>query len=311
MGAIYFVIYDIKNPPKNLDFITDFAKSKHRGPNSTTLTRDFTQNLSRIDTNMVKYTLSKREILEYKQYAFVSGFHRMSINDLTVSGDQPFESPPMHKIHEYPELKTQPKRTLLCNGEIYNYEELKESENFTDKHLTSNCDIEILLPFILTENLNTYILKNINIYAVRDIFGTKPLYMVKNQNKSFYMFVSELKSIPPNMLHDKDYIIKEVPPGTYWSFNNSVIKKSNIDFIRYSDWNYYKSLDTCIINSKEICEDIAVKRFMKLIAGLIFKSHLEPTCALVQQILESETNALKIIMICSLIEVFLNLFKIT
>ena len=75
--------------------------------------------------------------------------------------------------------------------------------------------------------------------------------MVKNQNKSFYMFVSELKSIPPNMLHDKDYIIKEVPPCTYWSFNNSVIKKSNIDFIRYSDWNYYKSLDTCIINSKD------------------------------------------------------------
>lgn len=270
MGAIHFVIYDIKNPPKNLDFITDFAKSKHRGPNSTTVSRDFTQNLSKIDINMVKYTLSKREIQEYKQYAFISGFHRMSINDLSISGNQPFESPPMHKIYEYPELKSQPKRTLLCNGEIYNYDELKKSENFTDKDLTSNCDIEILLPmyqkygledtlkkingdysFILTENLNTYILKNINIYAVRDIFGTKPLYMVKNQNKTFYMFVSELKSIPVHMLYDKDYIVKEVPPGSYWSFNNSIIKKSNVDFIRYSDWNYYKTLDNCTVNSTD------------------------------------------------------------
>ena len=67
MGAIYFVIYDIKNPPKNLDFVSSFTKSKHRGPDSSNLVTDTTQNLSKIDQNITKYTLSKREILDYKQ----------------------------------------------------------------------------------------------------------------------------------------------------------------------------------------------------------------------------------------------------
>jgi len=270
MGAIYFVIYDIKNPPKNLDFISQFTKSKHRGQDSTNIVTDINPSLSKIDQHIIKYTLSKKEILEYKQFSFISGFHRMKINDLSLSANQPFESPPYHKISEYPDLKSQPKRTLLCNGEIYNYNELKGQENFNDKHLVSDCDVEILLPmydkygledtlkkingdysFILTENLNTFILKNINIFAVRDIFGSKPLYMVENKNISFYMFVSELKSIPIQMFTDNNYTIKEVPPGTYWSFQNSVIKKSNVDFIRYSDWNFYKNLDNCKFHSKD------------------------------------------------------------
>lgn len=269
MGAICFVIYDIKNPPKNINF-NDFIKSKHRGPDSSTYVSESTQNLSHVDKNLITYTLSKREILEYKQFIFISGYHRLSINDLSVSGNQPFENPIMHKVYEYPELRSKPKRTLLCNGEIYNYNSLKETEKFTDKDLGSNCDVEILLPmydkhgleetlkkvdgdysFILTENLNTYQLKNINIYAVRDIFGTKPLYMIKNSKISFYMFVTELKSIPVQLLLDKDYIVKEVPPGTYWSFNNSIIKKSNNDFIRYSDWNFYKDINNCKLISTD------------------------------------------------------------
>jgi asparagine synthase (glutamine-hydrolysing) len=269
MGAIYFVIYDIKNPPKNFNF-SDFTKSKHRGPSSSNFVTDTTQSLSQIDKNKINYTLSKKEILEYKQFIFLSGYHRLSINDLSVSGNQPFESPILHKIYEYPELINKTKKTLLCNGEIYNYNEIKNEENFTDKDLSSNCDVEILLPmfekygleemlkkingdfsFVLTENLDSYLLKNINIFAVRDIFGTKPLYMVKNPKISFYMFVTELKSIPIQFLTDSNYTIKEVPPGTYWSFNNSVINKSNIDFIRYSDWNYYKDLNNCKITETD------------------------------------------------------------
>jgi len=270
MGAIFFVIYDTKNPPKNINLFTQFTKSKHRGQDSTTTLIESTPLLSRLDQNFIKYNLSKREIQEYKNFVFLSGYHRMNINDLSISGNQPFESPLMHKIQEYPELKSKLKTSLLCNGEIYNYNELKTEEDFTDRDLSSDCDVEILLPmyykygledmlkkidgdysFVLTENLNTFVLKNINIFAVRDIFGTKPLYMIKNSKISFYMFVSELKSIPPEFLIDSDYIVQEVPPGTYWSFNNSIIKKSNIDFIRYSDWNYYKTLDNCNITSTD------------------------------------------------------------
>jgi asparagine synthase (glutamine-hydrolysing) len=270
MGAIYFIIYDIKNPPPNSDFLKNFTNSKHRGPNDTTIVTESTSNLTKIDQNLVKYTLNKKDILEYKQFTFISGFHRMSINDVSIAGNQPFESPLLYKMSQYPELRSKPKRTLLCNGEIYNYESLKSQENFTDKDLSSDCDVEILLPmydkyglddmlkkidgdysFILTENINTFVLKSINIFAVRDIFGTKPLYMIKNPKNSFYMFVSEIKSIPREMLINKNYIIKEVPPGTYWSFNNSIINKSNEDFIRYSDWNYYKDINNCKITSTD------------------------------------------------------------
>ena len=57
----------------------------------------------------------------------LAGFHRLAINDLTVNGDQPFEL-----NGEF----------LMCNGEIYNYHELKSTHKFP---LKSGSDCEILL----------------------------------------------------------------------------------------------------------------------------------------------------------------------
>ena len=55
------------------------------------------------------------------------GFHRLSINDLSSSGNQPFS---LEGIY------------LVCNGEIYNHEILKEKFNIETQ---SNSDCEVLI----------------------------------------------------------------------------------------------------------------------------------------------------------------------
>jgi asparagine synthase (glutamine-hydrolysing) len=164
--------------------------------------------------------------------------------------------------------------------EIYDLIKNIESNNDLTENDKSKIALEKTLEeldgefsFILTENTNSFNLKKINVFVVRDIFGTKPLYMVKykpktisGSNDMFYLFVSEIKSIPNALLINSDYIIKEVPPGTYWSYQNSVINQNNNDFInkndndfiQYYSFDKYKNLDLCYINkaTPEIINDV-------------------------------------------------------
>ena len=271
MGALFFVVNNYENFPIGNDFINGFMKMKNRGRDDTNIVTESTPNITQLNMNQVLLTLSKREIREYKPYTFTYGYHRMCINDLSYDGSQPFEDPIIHKMREYPELKTRVKRRLICNGEIYNYEDLKSQEAFTDRDLQSTSDVEIIMPmyikyglegclqrlngdysFVLTENTGTYDTKNINIFVVRDIFGIKPLYMIKKKsvNGVFYMFVSELKSIPKRILDGYDgYDIREVPPGTYWSFKKSVILGMEEEFTSYYSLDRYKNLENCMYNN--------------------------------------------------------------
>jgi len=140
--------------------------------------------------------------------------------------------------------------------------------------------------FILTENTTPFNIKQINVFAVRDPIGSKPLYMVKyipikqesNKSDIFYMFTSELKGIPRELLNNPEYHITEVPPGTYWSFNNSIVNgkgKGNVDeFIRYYDFSNFSSLQTCSLkiadqetisiihnNIKKLMTDSVISRY--------------------------------------------------
>ena len=279
MGAIYFCIHNFKTSPIDITFTKSFMNMKNRGQDDTQLIYDQGPILNNLNTNQIKMHLSRREIAEYNPLHFMYGFHRSSINDLTIDGSQPFEDPLIWKTSKYPELRLRPKRRLLCNGEIYNYTDLLTKYNFNDKDLQSTSDVEIILPlyinqtsdtseeklkktldeldgefsFILTENTSTFDLKTLNIFAVRDRFGTRPLYMVKftpliTSNDIFYLFTSEIKSIPIKLLNNPEYIIHEIPPGTYWSYNNSVINKSETEFINYYNLDKYKTLDSCIVN---------------------------------------------------------------
>ena len=267
MGAFSLIIFTSNHKFINKDFATSFSHLKNKGQHETTYTVDSTMSLKDIRPEILRANLTRTEIAEYKQYHFVSSYHRMAINDVTPDAAQPFEDPIPYKIGEYKELKNRPVRKLMCNGEIYNYNALRESESFGDRDLQSKSDVEIIMPlyikyglektlnmlngeysFTLTENTKTFQLKNINAFVARDPLGHRPVYMLKANDKSLYMFVSELKAIPSVYFNRDDYIITEVPPGTYWSFNNAIIKKSQDEFIRYHDWNLHRSLSSCKIN---------------------------------------------------------------
>lgn len=260
---------------------------KTRGQDNTQLIYDQGPVMNPINESQIKMTLSRREISEYKTLHFTYGFHRMCVNDLSIDGSQPFEDPLIWKLTQYPDLRYRPKRRLLCNGEIYNYRELLEKYQFTDKDLQSKSDVEIIMPlyiqnteklgnsteglkmsleelygdfsFVLTENTSTFDLKKLNIFAVRDYFGSKPLYMVKyvpsvlknNVSNIFYLFTSEIKSIPIKLLNNPEYIVLEVPPGSFWSYQNSVVNKSSEEFIIYYNFDKYKSLESCDINTAD------------------------------------------------------------
>lgn len=271
MGGFTFIIHT-NDTALNMDIINSFMKIKHRGPddfNYVTLSTDNLNNLTNLQQQTVQYSLTKDEIRTYKQYNFIFAHHRLCINDMSYNATQPFEDPIVNKIMEYPELRNRPDRRLLCNGEIYNWSTLKDDNQFTDKDLTSTCDVEIILPlyikyglektlellngefsFILTENIKTFKLKNVNVFACRDYLGMRPLYYVHNKDMNYFMFVSEIKSLPFYILDNLSYTINHVIPGTYWSFNKMI--NGNIDpFITYYSLDKFKDLSICTIDSTQ------------------------------------------------------------
>ena len=265
MGGIIFLV-NISSV--NIDYIKAFMNIKYRGPDDSTFLTLCTNNLDNLNNQqqeLVNYTLSKDQIRNYKQYNFVLGYHRNIINDNTFNASQPFEDPINNKILTYPELQSRPDRKLICNGEIYNYENLITINSFSYKDITSICDVEILMPmyirygiqdtlneidgefsFVLTENIDTFQLDILNIFAARDYLGIKPLYYIKNtldENTNVF-FISEIKGLPIYIIENISYIINHVPPGTYWSFQTN-------SFIPYYSLSKFMDLENCTISSTQ------------------------------------------------------------
>ena len=65
-------------------------------------------------------------------------FHRLAIHDMSALGDQPFNFE-----YYYPETNQRITLQLMCNGEIYNYDELVIRYQLQDK-LRSRSDCEII-----------------------------------------------------------------------------------------------------------------------------------------------------------------------
>lgn len=119
------------------------------------------------------------------------GHNRLAIIDLSAAANQPFFS--------------QDKRyTIVFNGEIYNYLELKTALEDTFS-FTTNSDTEVLLAAY--QNWGTQCLSRLNgmfsfaiwdtekqhLFAARDRFGVKPFYYTIVED-TFY-FASEIKSL--------------------------------------------------------------------------------------------------------------------
>lgn len=148
------------------------------------------------------------------------GFHRLAIMDTSIQGDQPFSF--SYKMTDKGTGR-QVLRTIyaMCNGEIYNYKEIINSDEFkdcltkTNYILKSHSDCEIILPMFLhfgidylTKKLNgefAFAIYDIyedleinktcyNLYLARDRFGIRPLFYTIINNDTL-AFCSEMKGL--------------------------------------------------------------------------------------------------------------------
>ncbi len=119
------------------------------------------------------------------------GFMRLSIIDL-ATGQQPFFS-------------EDGRITLICNGEIFNYKELRAELIAKGHRFCSNCDVEVIVPLYLEygvrllEKLNgqfafaLYDKKERTLFLARDHFGICPLFYTSIGPD--FLFASEIKAL--------------------------------------------------------------------------------------------------------------------
>lgn len=158
-------------------------------------------------------------------YNFI--FHRLAIIDTTQNGNQPFED------ESY---------LLVCNGEIFNYKQIRK-DNF-EYNYSSHSDCEVILPLLYKKSL--YDLCNIldgefafvaldkntnKLIASRDPMGIRPLFYGYDKNNQI-AFASEMK----DLIDFCDKVIP-FPPGYYYDGSEFKVYRDlyNIKGGKYTD----------------------------------------------------------------------------
>ncbi|MCQ2451696.1 MAG: asparagine synthase B [Oscillospiraceae bacterium] len=164
------------------------------------------------------------------------GFHRLAIMGLTPSGMQPFELDGSY---------------VVCNGEIYDFQILKDEMTARGYRFVSESDCEILLP--LYKEYGTAMFPMLDaefaliLYdgdsgeyiAARDPIGIRPLYYGYDA-KGVIVFASEAK----NLLGLCDRV-QPFPPGCYWKGG---------EFVRYCDIAAVE--EVCTDDLETVCSNI-------------------------------------------------------
>lgn len=145
------------------------------------------------------------------------GFHRLSINGLDEISNQP--------------LSDDDKRIfLICNGEIFNFQELKKEYSFENVYRT-NSDCEIIIHLYkkfgiqktceLLDGEFSFLLVDLNnetIHIARDQLGVRSLFWYNDFQNGELAMASEMKALVG--------LVKECsqfPPASYWSSDKNEI----------------------------------------------------------------------------------------
>ena len=138
------------------------------------------------------------------------GFRRLSIIDLSDKGHQPM-------------LDATGSATIIFNGEIYNFQELRKELEARGRSFRSRTDSEVLLNAYLEwgtgclERLNgmfafaIWDLRRRELFLARDRFGIKPLFFTHSAD--LFAFASEMKS-----LLKIPTLPKEIDPDAVWNY---------------------------------------------------------------------------------------------
>lgn len=172
------------------------------------------------------------------------GFQRLSIMGLTPSGMQPFQLDQSY---------------VVCNGEIYGFEKIKESLKSKGYTFQSESDCEILLPLYNEVGIDMFAMldaefacilydgKKQKYIAARDPIGIRPLYYGYDANEVI-VFASE----PKNLVGIVSKILP-FPPGHYYMDGQ---------FISYCDITHVSKY--CSDDLETVCKNIQEK----LISGV-------------------------------------------
>ena len=150
----------------------------------------------------------------YETGSFVMGFHRLSIINLNETGMQPFLSD-----------ANAAETALICNGEIYNFKHLAESNDISVSTLRSDVDVVLKLAEVkghVSEYVSSldgdfaFVLANkTGFQAARDHVGVRPLFYGTGADAPDVplAFASEAKALyaAPGI-----HSIHVFPPSTYY-----------------------------------------------------------------------------------------------
>lgn len=171
------------------------------------------------------------------------GFHRLCIVD-NIAGMQPM------RLVQYPHL------TLICNGEIYNFERLKKLFGF---NFESACDCEVILhlyekfgPEEMCKHMDGVFAlcvvdtRSKRITIARDTYGVRPMFTFTTETGKIGL-CSEAKGLVEVLLEkeegDRRDLIEAFPPGTcrvfQFSQDGTVALKSSHKFHHFVDTPFH------------------------------------------------------------------------
>lgn len=248
---------------------------------------DFNKNLDaatlRSMTDSLKHRGPDDGDYQIKQAPFANigmGHRRLSIIDLSPGGRQPMTHRHLH---------------IVFNGEIYNFEEVKEELSALGHQFRTKSDTEVVMVAILEWGMKAALHKFIGmfafvlydearqkVYLVRDRAGVKPLFVYQKNNQ--LLFASELKAFHKVKGFEKvinydalscyfqfTYIIgeqcifkdcKKVKPGHYLEID---LKTKAREEHKYWDVVDYYNLPKLRISEREIeerTEELLTSAFM-------------------------------------------------
>lgn len=185
------------------DLYASFMKIKHRGPDYSSF--------DLIGDNLLL------------------GFHRLKVMDLSADGNQPF-----HYVREDGSCIY-----CICNGEIYDYEQLKEEFGIVTK---SHSDCEVIIP--LYEKLGVdgmvrrlgsefaFVIADVKVNgSVTLVVGRDPIGLRQlsyGVNDDSVCFSSEMKGLSD--IYDDVFVF---PPGHYMKYENGTI-----ELVEYYSYDY-------------------------------------------------------------------------
>ena len=208
------------------------------------------------------------------------GHRRLSIIDTSAEANQPMQDP-------------SGRYTIIYNGEIYNFRQLRQSLEAAGTQFISSTDTEVLLHLFIREGraclakLNGFFAFAIydnqekSLFIARDRFGIKPLHYYLDQDK--LLFASELKSLLAYGIDKKldyttlytylqlNYIpaprsmlqgIKKLLPGHYLTVNNGQVEVGRYYDVRSRVEKFTGSLAAATNQLRQALEESVVARLV-------------------------------------------------